>query len=98
MVPRPLREFDLADQAGIDPVAALHFGGGERLAPAGGTRLGKIGKWAADAPDFGKARMQGSQQGVIEAGADLPAEDEFLVSMDSDEQRAEIIARAFGIG
>jgi hypothetical protein len=78
VIPRPLREFYLTDHHRLDPVAPLHFGGGQSLVPTVSASRRNIEKRPVCNANFIEISGQRTQKLVIEPGADSLGKFEFL--------------------
>jgi len=58
VIPRPLREFYLADDYRFDPVTTFHFGSSQTLVPTAPARCRKVIKGTLFNPDFFQFRKE----------------------------------------
>src|SRR5262249_48647528 len=90
----PFVKFNLADQHGLEPVATLHLGRSDGLAPAGGAFLGKVHERALVLEQRLKGAMQTAQGGLVEARAHLRGEPQLAVLVIANDERAEMLPAA----
>ena len=80
VIPRPLREFYLADHHRLDPMAPLHFGSGQSLVPTAPASRREVKKGTLFDPDFFQFRKETAQKLIAKAGSDSAANLNFLPS------------------
>ena len=98
VIPRPLREFYLADHRRFDPMTTLHFGSGQPLVPTAPTSCREVEKGTLFNPDFVQLRKETAKKLFAEAGSDSAGKFKFLAFVEANKQRAKILSRAFRLG
>ena len=91
IISRPFCEFYLADHFRFHPMATFHFGGSHPFPISPAPLFRQIDKRALVAANFVELRKESAQKLYIEAGADFASKIQFLVLVDGDKQRTEML-------
>jgi hypothetical protein len=97
-IPDPLREFYLANQLWLYPVASLEIGGRQALVPPTTAGSRYVEKGATLHLKLAQVRVLGSQKLLAESGSDSAAEFNLLAFIESYKQRAEMFSGPIWIG
>jgi hypothetical protein len=78
VIPRPFREFYLANLRRFDPTATLHFRSSQTLVPAAPTGCRDVEKGTGIDPDLLQFRIETAQKFIAKAGSNSASKFAFL--------------------
>ena len=83
VIPRPFREFYLADHHRLNPVATLHFDGSQSLVPTTPTYCREIQERTLFNLDLSQFRKESAEKLIAKAGSDCTSKFKFRAFVES---------------